>query len=212
MSEAFYKTVRLVGRGVFRIASDPLVLHRERAERPGPFILAANHASPFDAPLLIAATPRVIYWLSIVEIFQTRFSRWFLSGMLATPLDRSKVDTATMRTMARHLRAGRVIGIFPEGRLRSGEQSVLQGGGMREGVCKLAELSGAPVVPCVVAGSEKFHRWRSWIPFARTRYVIAFGDAIAPAVDLPRSEARARMAEQIQASMRALAEEVQGHA
>jgi len=74
VSELFYRAVRFVGRGVFRVASAPRILHAERAERPGAYLLAANHESVFDAPLLTAATPRVIYWLSITEIFRLRWT------------------------------------------------------------------------------------------------------------------------------------------
>jgi hypothetical protein len=105
VNEIFYRLVRLLGGAAFLIASRPTVLHPERAAIAGAYILAGNHESPFDAPLLIAATPRVIHWLSIVEIFRNRFARWFLSAMLASPLDRSRPDAVTMRRLTRRLRA-----------------------------------------------------------------------------------------------------------
>lgn len=209
MSEAFYKTVRLLGGAIFRIASAPIVLHRERADRPGAYILAANHGSAFDAPLLIVTTPRVIYWLSIVELFRHPLLRWFLTGMRAAPLDRSKADSATMRVMLRHLRAGRVIGIFPEGRMRTEEESVLHGGEIRDGICKLAQLASVPVLPCVVSGSENFRDWKSWLPLARTRFAVAYGKVIFARADLAKTEARAAMAEEIQRAFRDLNEEIQ---
>src|SRR5258708_14879646 len=101
MSELFYRAVRCVGGAIFRIASNPLILHAERARGPGAYLLAANHESPFDAPLLIAATPRVIHWLSIVEIFRHPAARWFLSSMGASPLDRSLFDTLTVSRIVR---------------------------------------------------------------------------------------------------------------
>lgn len=208
MSALFYKTVRLVGGTIFRIASAPRIIHVERARRPGAYLLAANHTSPFDAPLLIAATPRVIHWLSIAELFRNPLSRWFLTAFGASPLDRSKVDTMTMRKIMRHMRAGRVVGIFPEGGVRKEEDSILRSGTIHDGVCKLAQLAQVPVLPCVVLGSENFHRWTSWLPFARTRWAVAFGEPVWSRTELDRESARAAMVEEITLALRALHAEV----
>lgn len=206
MSELFYKVTRLVGGAVFRVASRPLVLHRERAARPGAWLLAANHESPFDAALLIAATPRVVHWLSIVELFRNPFTRWFLSSMLAAPLDRSRVDTATVRKIVRRLRAGCVVGLFPEGGVRAGDDSVLRGGAMRDGIAKLAGLARVPVVPCIVVGGAQFHRWTNWLPLLRTRWAVAFGEPIEPGPG-----GRPAMIAAIERAMRELHEEVRAH-
>lgn len=207
MSEAFYKSIRLIGSAVFRVASRPLILHPERAARPGAYLLAANHESPFDAALLIAATPRVIYWLSIVELFRHPFTRWFLSSMLAAPLDRSRVDTTTVRIITRHLRAGRVVGLFPEGGVRTGAGSVLQGGEIREGVARIAEIARVPVLPCVVLGGRKFFQWWNWLPLFRTRWAVAFGEPIT----LPRGGDHQAFTRTLEAALRRLRDEIQAH-
>ena len=67
MNEPYYRAVRMVGSAIFGIASRPIILHEEQAARPGAWLLASNHESPFDAALLILATPRPISWLSITE-------------------------------------------------------------------------------------------------------------------------------------------------
>ena len=211
MSEIFYKAIRVIGATVFRVASRPLILHPERAARPGAFLLAANHESPFDAALLIAATPRVIYWLSIVELFRHPFTRWFLSAMLAAPLDRSRVDPTTVRTITRHLRAGCVVGMFPEGGMRSGDATVLAGGAIRDGIARLAELARVPVLPCVVLGGGKFHRATSWLPVFRTRWAVAFGEPIELPLDRARDEARVIFTREIEAALRRLHEEIKAH-
>ncbi len=211
MSEWFYKAVRAFGIPVFLAASRPLVFHRERARFAGGCLLAANHESPFDPALMIVTTPRVIYWLSIVELFQNPLSRWFLSSMGASPLDRGKADTVTVRAIARHLRAGRMVGLFPEGGLRSGSESVLRGGEMRDGVARLAQMAGVPVLPCVVVGGENFHRWQSWLPFQRTRWAVAYGEPIFLGADRDRAAARMRLVDELRRSLLALHEEVRAH-
>jgi 1-acyl-sn-glycerol-3-phosphate acyltransferase len=210
-SELFYRAVRTFGTAIFRLASVPRILHAERVPATGACLLAANHTCAYDAPLLIAATPRRIHWLSIVEIFRHPFSRWFLTSFGALPLDRSKVDTVTVRKLARLLKSGEVVGIFPEGGVRFDEDSVLQSGEIDSGVCKLAQLAGVPVLPCVVLGGEKFRCWTSWLPGARTPWVVAFGELIPPRVGLDRAAARAAMAEEITLALRALRSEVVGN-
>lgn len=212
MSEVFYKTVRAVGRRIFFHASSPRILHAERAVREGGYILAANHCSPYDAPLIIASTPRVIYWLSIVEIFRNPLVGCFLRCVGAEPLDRSKTDTRTVRKIVRHLRAGRVVGIFPEGGLRQAEESVLRGGSLHDGVGKLAQLAHVPVLPCVVVGSEKFADWRRWLPGAGTRWAVIFGEPIFPREDADAASARLAMLEEIKTALRALHTEVADYA
>lgn len=208
MSELFYRTVRAIGSTIFRIASVPEILHVERAAVGGAYLLASNHSCPYDAPLLVVANPRVIHWLSIVELFQHPLSRWFLTAFGALPLDRGKTDTVTARQLARLLRAGEVVGIFPEGRMRSAEDSVLQSGEIDAGVCKLAQMADVPVVPCVVVGGEKFRNWKNWLPGSRTRWVVAFGDPIRPRREPDRAGARAAMAREITLALRALRTEV----
>jgi 1-acyl-sn-glycerol-3-phosphate acyltransferase len=208
MSKRFYKVVRMIGSRVFWHASAPRILHAERAAREGAYLLAANHLSPYDAPLLIATTPRVIHWLSIVEIFRNPLVGWFLRGVGAEPLDRGKVDTRTVRAIVRHLRNGDVVGIFPEGGVRSGTSSVLDEGGIHEGVCKLAYLARVPVVPCVVLGGSKFSRWICWLPGARTRWAVAYGEPIFPDVERDRTETCNAMAVEITSAMRTLQAEV----
>ena len=53
------------------------------------------------------------------------FVGWFFNALNAMPLDRGKVDSKTVRTIVGRLQAGRVVGIFPEGSIRTPESSVL---------------------------------------------------------------------------------------
>ncbi|MEP6667934.1 MAG: lysophospholipid acyltransferase family protein, partial [Chthoniobacter sp.] len=174
----------------------------------GAYLLAANHICAYDAPLLIVANSRMIHWLSIVELFDHPLSRWFLTTFGALPLDRSKADTATVRRLLQLLKAGRVVGIFPEGGVRNDENSVLESGAIESGVCKLAQLAGVPVLPCVVLGAQKFRRWTSWLPGARTRWAVAFGELVPPRLEPDRIAARTAMAEEITLALRNLRSEV----
>ncbi len=53
LSDVFYSFIRQIFGVPFRLSGRPIVLGREQVPRAGPFILAANHQSPVDVPLLI---------------------------------------------------------------------------------------------------------------------------------------------------------------
>src|SRR5260221_7805481 len=103
---------------IFWTTSRPIVLHAERSRRKGGYILASNHPSPYDVPLLIRHSRRKLDFVSTVEVFQNRFAAWFYGSMNTFALDRSKPDGATVRVILDRLGRGRVVAMFPEGGFR----------------------------------------------------------------------------------------------
>lgn len=201
VNDWFYNLVFCVGWPAVAVSSSPVVLHRERARRDGAYILAANHLSPYDVPCLIKETPRVLDFVSVVEVFQNPMVAWFYGKMGAFPLDRGRVDTATTRIILDRLRQGRVVALFPEGRIRSEQDSVLNGGSLKPGVLRLARLAKVPIIPTVVVGARAYHHFRSWLPLRRTVYGINYGEPIFPQ---PKSDGVTVLDEQLRAAYRAL--------
>jgi 1-acyl-sn-glycerol-3-phosphate acyltransferase len=189
VSEFFYNLVWTAGWPVFWMNSEPTLLGVQHTARRGPYILAANHGSPFDVPLLIAHSRRMLDFVSITEVFAIPFVGWFYGSMNAFPLDRSRRDSPTVRIILDRLARGRVVAMFPEGRIPRENESVLHGGSFRSGVGRLAALGGVPVVPAVVINSGDFLRFRSWLPMHTVRYGIAYGEPIFPRKDLPTDDA-----------------------
>jgi len=183
MSDRFYSVALGVGGTVFRISGRPVVIGDKLVPKAGPMILAATHTSPYDVPLLMLHTPRRLDFVSIVEVFRNRPVGWLYGRMNAFPLDRSAPDAPTVRIILKRLRAGRAVAMFPEGGLRRGENSALHTRRIRPGIGRLARLAGAPVVPCVVVGSDAYARVGAWLPLRRTRYAVVYGAPIAPCED-----------------------------
>ena len=162
------------------VSASPVVLHARRADRPGAYILAPNHLSPYDVPCLIKHTPRVLDFVSIVEVFQHPLVSWFYRNMGAMPLDRSRVDTATTRTILHRLSQGRVVAMFPEGRIQESSDSVLNGGRIRTGLFGIARAANAPIIPCVILGTRAYYHFSAWLPLRRTVYGINYGEPLIP--------------------------------
>jgi 1-acyl-sn-glycerol-3-phosphate acyltransferase len=118
------------------------------------------------------------------------------------PVDRERADRAATRETLERLRCGRVVGIFPEGGIRDGANSVLEGAPLKPGLAGLAQLSGAPVVPCVLIGSDQLYTQRNWIPFRRSEVWIAFGEPLRFEGD--GKDARAAFEKRIAEALRAL--------
>ncbi len=200
MSDLYYNVVHAIGSAIFWGSSRPVVLHRERANVAGPFILAATHLSPFDVPVLIRHTPRKLDFVSIVEVFRHPFVAWFYGSMNAFPLDRSKPDSPTVRIILDRLERGRAVAMFPEGSIRTMETSVLSGGRMRPGAARLAQMAGVPVLPAVVVNSGVFSRISSWLPFRRIRYGVIYGQPLAIRPELEKAEATRVLEEELKAA------------
>lgn len=142
----------------------------------GPWILACNHLSHFDPPLIAGAFSRPIDFLAMRELFQPAWFGFLMRSCRVIPVGRKQADTTALKTALHRLKSGRIVGVFPEGGLRAGKTSVLEGALLSEGVSLLSSKSGCPVRPAVILGSDQLYVGRNWL--RRPRVVIAVGNPI----------------------------------
>jgi len=200
MSDAFYNMLWYTGYHVFWVTSSPVVLHADRTRRQGAYLLASNHTSPYDIPLLMRHTARNLDFVSIVEVFRKPLLGWFYGSMNAFPLDRSKPDGPTVRIILDRLARGRVVAMFPEGGFRDEARSVIHGGSMKPGIGRLAQLANVPIVPAVVVRSNLYSRFSSWLPIKRTRYGVIYGQPLTVRQDLEKNEAAREIEDRLRQS------------
>lgn len=142
--------------GLFRLAFRLRFSGVEHVPSGGPAILASNHVSVLDGPILAMAPPRrgrVIRFLVVAEAFEIRFISWGLRRYRQIPLRRGEGDAGALDEAVGTIRRGALAGIFPEGRVSP--DGALQRG--RTGVARLALATGAPVIPVGVWGTQR--RW-----------------------------------------------------
>jgi 1-acyl-sn-glycerol-3-phosphate acyltransferase len=209
MGDLYYKAVWMICAPPLWAGSRRVLLHRDRVPRKGPFILAPNHLSPYDVACLMLSTRRHLDFLSIVEMQRKPWAGPFFRNMNCVFVDRERRDNPSVHAMERRLRAGRVIAMFPEGYIRREEDSVIHGGKFRPGVVRLAQLSGAPILPCVVLGAANYSTpWR-WIPLKLWKQGINYGELIhVPAEG--GEEAAAKALEKLKTAYLALYSELRG--
>jgi 1-acyl-sn-glycerol-3-phosphate acyltransferase len=209
MSDLFYNLVWTAGWPVFWMTSDPTVIGAHHTARRDGFIVAANHRSAFDVPLLMRHTRRPLDFVSITEVFAVPLVGWFYGSMNAFPLDRSRRDSPTVRIILDRLVKGRVVAMFPEGRIRRAGETVFDGAGIRPGVGRLAALARVPVVPAVLVNSLAYLRWQNWLPINSIRYGVAYGAPLWPRDDLETPEAGRELESRLIAAMGGLNAELQ---
>ena len=192
MREVFRRTLRIREKGI------------DAARRPGGYLVACSHVSHLDPFCLSAVAPRKIGWMARIEFYRHPITARLMRVLHAFPVNRQGVPVSAMREALGRLARGEVVGVFPEGEIRAGSESVLRGAPIKRGVCLLAAHSGRPVLPCIVLGTEKLNAFGPWVPFSRTRLWIACGEFIEPVVGPDRRAARAQMAAQIEAALRRL--------
>src|SRR5437667_6394553 len=197
MSKSFHslanRTAPIFMKLLFGYASRVRVLRRENANCAGGFLLAANHISHFDPLIISSVVRRKIDWMAMAEFFPMPIIGSFLRAVDAFPADRDRADPKTIRTAIERLKNGRVVGVFPEGGIRDGTRSLLEGAPLRPGAATLAQIAGVPIVPCVILGSDRFYSKKQWLPFRRTPVWIAFGKPISHFPELQKSQARERI-------------------
>jgi 1-acyl-sn-glycerol-3-phosphate acyltransferase len=189
MSDLAYNVVWHTCYPVIWVTSRPVVLHRERVDVPGAYIVAPNHLSPYDVPCLMATSPRNLDFVSIVEAFRNPLVALLYGSVNVFPLDRSRPDSPTVRIILDRLRRGRVVAMFPEGHLRTEDNSVIRGAPFKPGVARIAQLADAPVVPTVILGTGGYSRVLSWAPVRGLRYGVNFGQPIRVRKDIDKAEA-----------------------
>ncbi len=131
----------------------------------GPFIVAANHNSYFDAPTLAAAVfhvtgiqPMFPTKASVAEKFERYTGRGALNALGMLPLDNTDKSKILVRTID-HLQRGGVIGIFPEGtrnkpKINPNWQTEMLKG--KTGAARLVISTGVKIIPAAITAPPGF--------------------------------------------------------
>ncbi len=142
----------------------------ENIPEAGSLILISNHISITDPAILVAYVKRHIHFILKEELYESLVFRVLLPPGEPIPVRRGKPDRDALKQCEAILKAGGVIGIFPEGtRSHSGETQEA-----RAGVVFLARRTGAPILPVAIAGTERIFSGRfPW--FRRAHVRLSFG-------------------------------------
>lgn len=144
-----YRTMRGLFRIFFRLYGRWEIIGRENVPATGPVIVAPNHVSYVDPPLVGSGLKRECRFMGRHDLWNTKILAWLMPRIGAFPVHRGKMDRQAIRLGLEALEQGYVLVIFPEG-ARS-DDGTLQKGEL--GTALFVQKSGAPVVPAAVIGA-----------------------------------------------------------
>ncbi len=147
---------------------------RENIPPEGAVLVAPNHQSFFDPPLVGAGCPRRLNYLARKSLFRFSPFGWFIDSLDAIPLDTEGIGFAGMKETLRRLRCGEMVLVFPEGgRTRDGEVGPFQ-----PGFTTLALRGRAAILPVAMEGA--FDAWPRWRKLPRPGVVhVHYAEPIA---------------------------------
>ena len=168
---AYYHAARSSAKAVLSVLSGWEVRGAERVPRTGGLIVAANHISFWDPPMVGSALPRGTYFLAKEELFATPILGPLIRSVRALPIRRGTADLSGMARAIEVLCRGEALLMFPEGsRMRDGELHPA-----RPGIGMMAVNGDVPIAACYISGSNRWKQW--WNRKARVR--ITFGAAMS---------------------------------
>ncbi|WP_404422286.1 lysophospholipid acyltransferase family protein [Nibricoccus sp. IMCC34717] len=145
--------------------------------RQGGFIIASNHASHLDPPVVGCRLPRQVSYFARKTLWKKGLASWWLDGVGTIPVDRDGgSDVTAIKRVLGALKASKVIILFPEG-TRSPDGNLQP---PKPGVGLLACRTGVPVVPARVFGSFEAFGRSGGIHLGRSIHVV-YGKPMAPA-------------------------------
>jgi len=160
---------------LFRTILGVKVHDRDKVPVKGAVLIAANHMSFVDPPLMGHAAKRECFFMAKEELFwQSKFFRWLITWLNAIPIKRGKAyDVKLFKRIRELLRKGQAIIVFPEG-TRSLKGMFLP---FLSGVGMLALRYDVPVVPAYIKNTHR--PVKEWIQ-RKSQIEVYFGDIIYP--------------------------------
>ena len=110
-------------------------------------VIVCNHRSGIDPLLIQMATERVVHWMVAGEYFEYRIMASCFRSLGSIPVGRRGVDTAATKQAIRLAKEGKLVGLFPEGRINTATICCCPG---RPGAALIALKAGVPVIPCYI--------------------------------------------------------------
>ncbi len=119
------------------------------------FIVAANHLSTLDPPLVCGVMNKPVAYMAKKELFENPFMCWWLNWLGAFAVDREKLGVSTIKTVKNLKNTDWVLGIFPQGtRQEAGEISHIT-----KGFASLAKSTKCGILPVGITGTQEVKRF-----------------------------------------------------
>lgn len=163
----FYWIIQHLAYLVLKLLGRIKVIGAENVPRNSGVILAANHSSYADPPMMGAATPRPIWFMAKIELLQTPLLGALIRRLHAFPVRRGTADRQALRTAHDLLTRGEAVLIFYEG--GRSPDGCLQPPALGAGM--IALRAEVPVVPVAIVDADRLMPREGGVHFARVKVV-----------------------------------------
>lgn len=165
-----YRIVLFLAWGLFKLFCRHRVYGLEHFYPRGALI-ASNHTSFLDPPILAISWPEEVHFLARETLFSQKAFGAFITALNAHPVSGRPHDIKVFKTVCSLLKEGKKVILFPEG-TRSLDGQL---GEIKPGITLFLERTGAALIPAYIHGSyEAWGRHRKW-PKLFTKTVCVFG-------------------------------------
>lgn len=141
----------------------------ENVPKDNAYIVAPNHLSTLDPPMIAGIMPRPVAFMAKKELFENPFMRWWLNWLGSFAVDRENLSVSTIRTVLTIKKTDWVFGIFPQGTRQ--EPGIISN--VTKGFASLAKTTKCGIIPVGIIGTEKAR----YIPFSG-KIIIRVGELI----------------------------------
>jgi 1-acyl-sn-glycerol-3-phosphate acyltransferase len=197
----FYRFVQFSVRCIFKFFYKHKTFGEENLPE-GAALLAANHASFFDPPIVAASTPYEVHFLARRSLFRFPPFRYLISKLNAHPITGSAQDASSFRVISDLLNQGEKVVLFAEG-YRTFDGTLQP---VKQGVALLAWRCQCPIVPVYICGSFDVWPRQRRFPKLFGKTACLFGKPIDPKqfAHLEKKEAQQALTSALQESLRSL--------
>ncbi len=157
---------RIIASLIFRVK----IIGAGNIPQKGGFILASNHISYYDPPLVSCCINREVYFFAKRELFRLKPFGEILLRVNARPVNRAGVDRSAIESAVEILKSGHGLTVFPEG-TRSKTKDFLP---IKPGIGLIARQAEVPIVPCYIHGANQLLNCFT----GRTRLSVSYGEPI----------------------------------
>ena len=154
---------------IFKIIYRIEIYGKENIPKDNDFIIAANHLSNYDPPLVCSIMNRGVAYMAKKELFDNLLMRWWLDWLGAFAVDREKLGVSTIKTVKKIKETGWVLGIFPQG-TRQNDCKISH---VTKGFVSLAKSTKCNILPIGIIGTNENKK----IPFSG-KIIVRIGEII----------------------------------
>ena len=145
------------------------VYGKENIPKNCEYIVAPNHLSTLDPPMIAGVLNRPLAYMAKKELFENPFLRWWLNWLGAFAVDRENLSVSTIRTVLTIKKTGWVFAIFPQGTRQ--EPGIISN--VTKGFASLAKTTKCGILPIGIIGTEKAKH----LPFSG-KVIVKIGELI----------------------------------